>query len=95
MIKTIVWLLVSILLVSFIRGVLGILARGAGELFQQPKPETGTSARTPTPSKAGFGGELVKDPVCGTFVSPAAAVKKTTKGETHYFCSPECRDKFA
>jgi YHS domain-containing protein len=93
MIRAIVWLLVSLLVITFIRGVVGILARGAGELFEPAKPPAGRNAQQP--SKGGFGGELVKDPVCGTFVSPAAAMKKTTKGETHYFCSAECRDKFA
>ena len=37
---------------------------------------------------------LKKDPVCGTFVSAATAVQKTKGGETYYFCSTECRDKF-
>jgi YHS domain-containing protein len=93
MIKAIVWLLVSVLLISFIRGVVGILARGAGELFEPGKAPAGRGPQQP--AKGGFGGELVKDPVCGTFVSPAAAVKKIAGGETHYFCSVECRDKFA
>jgi len=39
-------------------------------------------------------GELKKDPVCGTFISPATAFQKSVDGKTLYFCSPECRDKF-
>lgn len=39
-------------------------------------------------------GELVKDPVCGTFV-PANSDIRVKDGETvHRFCSFECRDKF-
>ena len=38
--------------------------------------------------------KLVKDPVCGTFVSPRSALSVTTSGNTHYFCSEECRSKF-
>jgi len=30
----------------------------------------------------------------GTFVSTATAIQKTKGGETYYFCSAECRDKF-
>ncbi|HUA64040.1 MAG TPA: hypothetical protein VML19_35170 [Verrucomicrobiae bacterium] len=41
------------------------------------------------------GGELRRDPVCGTFVSTAVSLTKTVKGEVVYFCSKECRDKFA
>lgn len=40
------------------------------------------------------GGELKKDPVCGTFVSAAGSVTKTVNGEVIHFCSAACRDKF-
>jgi len=39
--------------------------------------------------------KLVRDPVCGTFVAPGTALSLTTGGRTHYFCSEECRRKFA
>jgi YHS domain-containing protein len=38
--------------------------------------------------------KLVRDPVCGTFVAPRAALSATANGTTHYFCSEECRAKF-
>jgi len=38
--------------------------------------------------------KLVKDPVCGTFVAPRAALSVTTSGSTHYFCSEACRSKY-
>ena len=38
--------------------------------------------------------KLVRDPVCGTFVAPRAALSVTAGGSTHYFCSEECRAKF-
>ena len=41
------------------------------------------------------GGELKKDPVCGTFISTATAFQKAAGGQTYYFCSTACRDKFA
>ena len=40
------------------------------------------------------GGELKKDPVCGTYISTSLAVTRKVKGEVVYFCSNECRDKF-
>ena len=40
------------------------------------------------------GGELKKDPVCGTYVSPDASVTKRIDGQMIYFCSTACRDKY-
>lgn len=38
--------------------------------------------------------KLVRDPVCGTYVSPGSAPSLTSGGATHYFCSEECRAKY-
>jgi YHS domain-containing protein len=46
--------------------------------------------RTAVPS----GGELKRDPVCGTYVAAATSLTREVKGQTHYFCSKECRDKY-
>ena len=40
------------------------------------------------------GGELKKDPVCGTYVSTSASISRTVHGEVFYFCSKECADKY-
>jgi YHS domain-containing protein len=40
------------------------------------------------------GGELKKDPVCGTYVSTAASITRKVNGEVLYFCSQECSDKY-
>ena len=40
------------------------------------------------------GGELKKDPVCGTYVSAALSVTSTVNGQLMHFCSKECRDKY-
>jgi YHS domain-containing protein len=40
------------------------------------------------------GGELKKDPVCGTYVSAATALQEKVKGETLYFCSRECKERY-
>ncbi|HSC28689.1 MAG TPA: hypothetical protein VLD67_15540 [Vicinamibacterales bacterium] len=37
------------------------------------------------------GVRLVRDPVCGVYVSPARALVARAGGETAYFCSEECR----
>jgi YHS domain-containing protein len=38
--------------------------------------------------------KLVRDPVCGTFVTPNQELSLTARGETHYFCSEKCRREF-
>ena len=39
-------------------------------------------------------GRAHKDPICGTYVAEELAIKATAAGQVHYFCSPECRDRF-
>lgn len=51
--------------------------------------------RSPRPAPAVHtGGELKKDPVCGTFVSVDVSVTKRIDGQTVHFCSAACRDKY-
>jgi YHS domain-containing protein len=38
--------------------------------------------------------KLVRDPVCGTWVSPGNARSLQRGSAMHYFCSDECRLKF-
>ena len=40
------------------------------------------------------GVQMVKDPVCGTYVVPDRAVSTTVGRQTVYFCSTACRDKY-
>jgi YHS domain-containing protein len=41
-----------------------------------------------------IGGELKKDPVCGTYVSTVGSVSQKVNGQLVYFCSTACRDKY-
>jgi YHS domain-containing protein len=38
--------------------------------------------------------KLVRDPICGTYVSPARAPALRIGGQTMYFCSEKCRRQF-
>jgi YHS domain-containing protein len=50
----------------------------------------------PRVARTGSVGEkLVKDEVCGSYVPLSAAISVDRNGAIEYFCSPECRDKFA
>jgi YHS domain-containing protein len=40
------------------------------------------------------GGELKKDPVCGTYVSTTASLTRTVNGQLVHFCSKACSDRY-
>ena len=91
MFRAILYLIVSILVISVLRSIVGVILKGFGDLFSASAPAGAARNRPPgVPS----GGELKKDPVCGTFIAASTAIQKRVSGETYYFCSAECRDKF-
>jgi len=87
MIRALGYLIATLLVVAIVRSILQIVLKGFADLFHPPA----SANKTP---QVPAGGELKKDPVCGTFISTATAIQKRVSGETYYFCSPECRDKF-
>ena len=40
------------------------------------------------------GVQMVRDPVCGTFVVPERAIAISERGTNVFFCSATCRDKY-
>ena len=40
------------------------------------------------------GVQMVRDPVCGTFLPPEHAVTLADRGAVRYFCSEKCRDAY-
>jgi YHS domain-containing protein len=91
MTRAILELIAIVIVISFLRSVIGILKGFADRVNSASSPARPASERPPVVPP---GGVLKKDPVCGTFISPSTAPHKTLGGETYYFCSTECRDKF-
>jgi YHS domain-containing protein len=87
--RALLYLVVALLAITFIRSVIGLIMKTMGELMN-PSSQSSTPPGPP-PSQ---GGELKKDPVCGVYVSTATSVKKTVKGTVIHFCSEACRDKY-
>lgn len=89
MFRLLFFVVVGVIILTLLRSVLEAI----GKAFS-----AATSSSPSSPSAGGPRGQtpqsLKKDPVCGTFVSVATAIQKSEGGETYYFCSPECRDKF-
>ena len=60
-------------------------------MFSQSTPQRSGSSR---PTRNIRTGKLIKDPVCGTYVTAEQSISTTSNSEVFYFCSEECREKF-
>jgi YHS domain-containing protein len=78
--------LLPLLFFLFLRSILRRFFGG----FRRSAPPGGN----PPPPPVRTGGTLYKDPICGTYVSSDSAIAQNVGGETVYFCSTECRDKY-
>ena len=90
MLRGILYLLASIFVIALLRGIIGIITKSVGHLFEEER-----AARPPRPGTQGIGGELIKCSACGVFFSPATGVKAMIASKTLTFCSQACRDKMA
>jgi len=91
MFRVILYLLFTVVIITVLRGVIGIIMKGlAGILGQQSSQQVRQRPENQVP----LSGELKKDPACGTYISAATSIKEKVGGETFYFCSKECRDKY-
>lgn len=82
----IVDLLLPLLVFALLRSFLRSLFPTKRDVTRQAPP--------PSQPTVVAGGELKKDPVCGTYVSTGASVTRTVNGQVLHFCSKECRDKY-
>ncbi len=53
----------------------------------------GRSAATP-PAREIKTGTMKRDPVCGMFVVAETSLSERAEGESFYFCSERCRERF-
>lgn len=83
MVRSLLYILVGLLLIVFLRAAVGLIGKAVAQLFE-PEPEDGRARNV----------ELKKDPVCGIYVSAETRVRKTVAGKEYYFCSESCRDRF-
>jgi YHS domain-containing protein len=80
-------ILFPLLLFWLLRSLLHSLFAGVRSATKAPTPQ-------PQPPSVPAGGELRKDPVCGTYVSMAGSPSRSVNGQVLYFCSKDCRDKY-
>ena len=78
-----------VLILSWVVKLLGRAIGGSAGPVQ-----TGNSTSDAGSEVATHGKRLVKDPVCGMHMAEELALPFSAEGETHYFCSEECRAKY-
>ena len=93
MLRAVLFIIISLVLVTFLRMVVGLILNTMKGMMNSADVPPGTAGPTRPPTVP-LSGELKKDPVCGTFVPVSTSFHKTVKGEAYHFCSAECRDKY-
>ena len=86
MVVVLLWILRILILLLVLRFVLRLVF-GSGTVVKR-----GPARPASAPER--LGGELVRDPQCGTYVPKARAIAVGSGPETKYFCSTTCRDKY-
>ena len=79
------FVLLLLLAMLIVRAFWRVLA-GVVDGVSQPK------ARRGGPPDRGV--QMVRDPVCGTFLPPEHAITLADRGSVRYFCSEKCRDTY-
>lgn len=91
MVRAILYAIIGIFAITFIRMVIGIITRGFADLMgEETKASRQQASRNPPPPTRG---ELKACHNCGTYVVASQALTAPDKSGTLYFCSQECRQK--
>ncbi len=79
---------------ALLYAIVGLIALYLLRSFFRPRLPRGQPGR-----RASTGGPteelLVRDPQCGIYLPREAGIKRTVRGEEHYFCSKACLEAFA
>jgi YHS domain-containing protein len=80
------FLLLFLLAMLIVRAFWRVVAGVVDGVSQPP------GARRSGPPDRGV--QMVRDPVCGTFLPPETAITLADRGAVRYFCSEKCRDAY-
>jgi YHS domain-containing protein len=75
--------------------LLGLLWTGKQIVRQISSVFQPDQQKADSPSDQDISDETVKDPVCQTYLPKSLAIQGTFHQKTYYFCSEECKAKFA
>ncbi len=96
MIRALLYALISIFAITFVRMVVGIIMKGFSDLMrEETQAQSRPASPPPNPKVAGVptAGEFKPCKQCGTYVVASSAIKASLNGETFFFCSQDCREK--
>jgi YHS domain-containing protein len=85
-VAALIWFARAIVILLILRIVLRLLFGTRAPMRQSRPGASGPAERV--------GGELVRDPQCGTYVPKSRAVVVGAGDAAQYFCSTTCRDAF-
>jgi uncharacterized protein len=90
-VRILLWIVRFLAILLLIRIVLRALFGSR----RSPARTQGTSGPGGRPQgQERIGGELVRDPNCGTYIPKARALVAGSGDAAQYFCSTECRDAY-
>ena len=90
--RILLWIVRAIAILLLIRIILRSLF-GSRRSAARTQGGPGPGGRTRAQER--IGGELVRDPHCGTYIPKASALVAGSGDAALYFCSTECRDAYA
>jgi len=97
MLRALIELLITILIVLVARAVLTSVLKGianaSASAFRSGNPQFTAQRQADSPPASTPGGDLHKDPVCGTYVAESTPFRQNVSGQTFYYCSGACREK--
>jgi YHS domain-containing protein len=86
-IRSVLFFIYGLIVLMVVRMVMQWIGRLFGEQARGRRPD---AVRRPAPRGAE---DLVRDPVCNTYVPRSRALPATIEGRSEMFCSEACRDK--
>ena len=90
--------MIRFLVIRFVLPLLALLLVRSllRSVFSGFRTYTATQSQRPAQATTAVpaGGELKKDPVCGTYVSTQGSITRSVDGKLIHFCSAQCRDKY-
>jgi hypothetical protein len=102
MLRALIELLFTVFAIIVARAVIGSILKTVAKMSvggfrnQTARGESAATSSSPKSSPGPqLGGELHKDPVCGTYVAESAALRRQIGGRTIFYCSEDCRQKDA
>jgi YHS domain-containing protein len=92
MFRIVLYVLLAVVLISLLRSVIGVVAKIIASFLNA----AGGPNQSPSgPETRELGGDLHRDPVCGTYVAESTPHQRRISGQLFYYCSESCKERHA